>query len=91
MDYSSEPLCSDVGDCRYIGMGVNPCGGPYYYLVYSTSNVDSLILVEMVSDYNQYNDELNERYGLSGPCVVPNIPNLDCQDGQCVDLGYQPK
>ena len=90
LSYTSESPCNNVGDCRYIGMGANPCGGPFYYLVYSTSNVDTLILSEMVLEHNQFNDELNERFGLAGPCVVPNIPNLDCVDGQCIDLGYLP-
>ena len=88
LNYARQPDCGGEGDCRFIGMGVNPCGGPYYYLIYSTSAVDSVELVGMVEEYNEFNDELNARYGWAGPCVVPNPPVLDCAEGTCVDVGY---
>lgn len=86
LDYAGSPVCEEESECRYVGVGAKPCGGPWYYLVYSVSSVDSLKLAKMVSAYNEYNDELNRKHGWNSDCSVPNEPELVCQDGRCVDL-----
>jgi hypothetical protein len=88
--FVGEPECSDSTDCRSIGLGAKPCGGPWRYLIYSIANVDSVDLVLRVAEFNEFNRVLNRRYGWISDCSVPNKPNLGCQDGRCVDLGYQP-
>ncbi len=85
LDYVGSPSCDSIGSCRWIGMGDKPCGGPWYILVYSISDVDSLVLGELVSAYNDYNGELNQEYGWISDCSVPNDPQLECQNGICVD------
>lgn len=85
-----EPQCSDTTDCRYIGLGAKPCGGPSRYLIYSIATVDSLNLARRVAEFNEFNAMLNRLYGLRSDCSVPNKPNMGCRDGRCVDLGYQP-
>ena len=91
LDYVGEPQCDNLTDCRYIEFGDKPCGGPWYYLIYSISSVDSGKLENMVLEYNEYNEELNLNYNWISDCSVPNTPNLDCLNGLCVDLGYGPE
>lgn len=79
--------CDDPAECRFIAFGDKPCGGPWSYLIYSSSNVDSVALGELVAEYNQYNEEINRRYNLMSDCSVPNEPNLGCLGGRCTDLG----
>ncbi len=87
LDFIGEPLCSDLAECRFIAFGDKPCGGPWSYLIYSTSNVDSVALRELVTEYNRYNGEINQRYNLMSDCSVPNPPSLGCLGGRCTDLG----
>jgi len=86
LKYVGTPLCEGESVCRSIGFGTKPCGGPWSYLIYSVSNVDSLQLFDMVSDYNRFNAELNEEYILGSDCGVLFPPELGCNGGQCVDL-----
>jgi hypothetical protein len=82
----ADPLCEASNDCRFVGVGAKPCGGPWYYLVYSVASVDSAALAAEVAEYNEFNAELNGRYGWVSDCSVPPVPTPGCQDGTCVDL-----
>ena len=90
LEFVGEPLCQDSTECRFIGLGVKPCGGPWKYVIYSMATVDSVELAARVAAYNDLNRELNQRHGWVSDCSVPPPPNLTCQDGRCVDAGYIP-
>ena len=32
---------ASIDDCRYLGLGAKPCGGPWEYAIYSASSTDS--------------------------------------------------
>ena len=90
--------CDTVADCRFVGFGSKPCGGPWKYLVYSVigtdmsagigvdTGVDTLGLVEKVQAYNALEAEMNARYGYASDCAVVNEPVLGVEAGHCVDL-----
>ena len=90
--------CDTVADCRFVGLGSKPCGGPWEYLVYSivgtdmsaatgaSTGVDTLGLVEKVQAYNALEAEMNARYGYASDCAVANEPVLGVEAGHCVDL-----
>ena len=75
---------ASVEDCRYSGLGSKPCGGPWEYVIYSTSSTDSMALAERLTAYNSFEAEMNERYGLASDCSLPNEPVLAHRDGRCV-------
>jgi hypothetical protein len=81
------PTCSEDGQCRFIGLGSKPCGGPWGYLIYSTANVDSVVLKALVAQYNQLEAEINKKHGLISDCSIPAEPVLICVDGVCVATG----
>jgi len=81
-----EANCSDSTQCRYIALRPKPCGGPWEFLVYCSSEVDSVRLVELVNEYNQFEEELNNKYGRTSDCSVPPEPQLGYIGGHCVDL-----
>lgn len=82
----ADPACADSSDCRFIGLGRKPCGGPWEYVVYSVASVDSSELADQVAAYNEFNAELNLRYGWISDCSVPPPPVVGCENGRCVDL-----
>ena len=90
LDLVADPVCEDPADCRFLGLGAKPCGGPWEYLVYSVATVDSVELAERVAEYNTFNAELNSRYGWASDCSVPPPPTPGCRDGRCVDLDALP-
>ena len=87
LEMISDLSCNDFTDCKYVGFGVKPCGGPWRYLTYSVNNVDSLLLFVKVKGYNEYNKTLNMRYGWISDCGLAPIPIIGCIEGECVDIG----
>ena len=85
LEMISDISCQDLTDCEFIGFGVKPCGGPWRYLIYSTTNVDNILLSEKVKDYNEYNEKLNNRYGWVSDCSFAEPPVLGCIDGECTN------
>ena len=78
--------CGAIEDCRYVGIGAKPCGGPWEYIIYSTAAIDSAVLAERLGHYNAFEADMNRRYGYSSDCSMPNEPVLGCEVGRCVDL-----
>ena len=75
---------ASLGDCRYLGLGAKPCGGPWEYVIYAASSTDSMALAERLTAYNAFEAEMNEHYGYASDCSVPNEPVLAYRDGRCV-------
>jgi hypothetical protein len=86
IDFIGTPSCDGGADCRYIGAGAKPCGGPWEYLIYSIETVDEDSLEFDVSLYNELYRGFNRRYNLGSTCDVPARPDLGCVEGLCTDL-----
>jgi hypothetical protein len=84
-EYIGTPSCGSEGDCRYIGIGAKPCGGPWSYLIYSAATIDENELRYRVLRYNAWNHGMNCRHQLSSTCDVPPPPCPICLGGVCVD------
>ncbi len=84
VDYIGTPYCSGDDDCRVIGTGSKPCGGPWMFLIYSASTVDEQHLQALVSEHASFEDYMNMKYGYMSTCDVPVPPPLECRDGICV-------
>ena len=89
LEMVGEAECSGSLDCRYVAFGDKPCGGPWSYLIYSVKTVDEDLLLMRVSQYNNFNEILNQEYGWASDCMVVPVPNVGCKDGHCVDLNSQ--
>ncbi len=83
IDYIGTPYCSGDDDCRSIGTGAKPCGGPWHYLIYSASTVDEEYLQELVSNLAAFENYMNMKYGYMSTCDVPVPPPLECHEGIC--------
>jgi hypothetical protein len=81
------PACGGEGDCRYIGLGVKPCGGVWEYLIYSASTVDTVKLEYLVMLYNAFDDGFNHRYNVASDCMFVTPPTVRCFEGVCEKVG----
>ncbi len=91
VDFIGVPSCGAVGDCRHIGIGSKPCGGPWSYLIYSAATIDEHELRSRVLRYNAWNHGMNRRYGLVSTCDVAPEPRPGCVGGVCADLDAGPR
>jgi hypothetical protein len=80
------PSASFASQCKLIGFGAKPCGGPEHYLVYSTmaNNTDEPRLKELVSEYNQLQRKINQESGRAGTCNIPSKPDVEVVGEVCV-------
>lgn len=67
-------------------MGVKPCGGPRSYIIYSTSNTDSVDLAAAVARYDSLDAQRNRELGLVSDCRAVPRPSLTCSSGTCSAL-----
>jgi len=82
----SEGNCTENAECDFIAFGSKPCGGPWYYLVFSNAiNVE--LLKTKVKDYNQKEAAYNKKWGVASDCmaVLPPI-GAECIDGICTAI-----
>lgn len=85
-DYAANSICGDEFECRYIPFGSKPCGGPWSYLIYSTS-IDTLELQTLVADYNERENNYNITCGSASDCSVSSPPSdFTCEDNQCIPV-----
>lgn len=83
-DLASTSICGDTFECKFIGFGSKPCGGPWSYLVYSTS-IDTEQLESMVEDYNIKEALYNTDWNIVSDCAIANPPTIvNCENNTCV-------
>lgn len=85
-DYAATSVCGEGFECNYIAFGSKPCGGPWEYLIYTTS-IDTEQLIIMVNDYNELENNYNELCGAISDCTIPNEPiGFTCEENQCIPV-----
>jgi hypothetical protein len=82
-DLASTSVCKENTECKYIAFGSKPCGGPWSYIVYSTS-IDTENLKNLVENYNQQESEYNAKWGVISDCSVNTPPiSITCENNTC--------
>ncbi len=76
--------CRNVVNCRVVGLGARPCGGPEEYLSFSIWNNTGDSLGTLISEYNLLREELILDSDEFGTCEALPKPNADCVRGRCV-------
>jgi hypothetical protein len=88
--------CQHDSQCRSIGIGANPCGGPEQYLAWSTIATDADELQKLVARYAEQRRKLHEQTGMSSVCVLLPEPAARCDRkgddaaGRCVLVPVAP-
>jgi len=75
---------ASLSECRLVGLGERPCGGPRAYVAYSLTETDSAHLASLVEVYNRLDRERNTREGLVSTCEMLARPEVALEGGQCV-------
>ena len=85
-DLANTSVCGDTFECKFIALGSKPCGGPWSYLVYSTS-IDTEKLENMVEGYNRKEAIYNTEWGIASDCAIENPPtSVTCENNTCVAI-----
>ena len=78
--------CGENFECRYIAFGSKPCGGPWCYLVYTTS-IDTLKLESLVNIYNANEEIYNFECNIVSDCSIANPPiGFECENNKCIPV-----
>ncbi len=81
---ANTSVCNDSTECKFIAFGSKPCGGPWQYLIYSTS-IDTDKLEDLVGNYNQKEDDFNRTWNVVSDCSFALPPtNINCENNTCV-------
>ena len=96
VDLIGSAPCSDDNQCRVIGIGTLPCGGPERYLPWSVSVTNDTALRDSAARYAEARRRYNEKSGLFSTCMVLPEPGVRCDraradaPGRCVLIPVAP-
>ncbi len=76
--------CAGHGNCKVVGLGAKPCGGPWEWLVYSDFMMYEDEFLARVNEYNRYERALNTKWGKFSDCFYTAQPEVHCEFGRCV-------
>ena len=77
------PYANEPSQCRLIGFGAKPCGGPWGYLLYSTARTNGSTLNRLVGEYNQTQERVNNEGRIGSDCMMAPKPKIEFKDGIC--------
>ena len=83
---SDASWCRNIVNCRVVGLGARPCGGPEEYVAFSIWNNTGDELRNLVTEYNLLKEELMLDSEAVGTCEVLRKPNADCVQSRCVTV-----
>jgi hypothetical protein len=86
MDMIGDASCRNVVNCRVVGLGARPCGGPEEYVAYSIWKTLSEDFGNLVSEYNLIAEDLMFERDVAGTCVQLPQPAADCINDRCVTV-----
>ncbi|MEN3323905.1 hypothetical protein VP395_09210 [Mariniflexile soesokkakense] len=85
-DLAATSICNETFECKFIALGSKPCGGPWSYLVYSTS-INTEKLEKMVESHNKKESDFNKKWGVFSDCAYASPPtSLNCENNTCIPI-----
>ncbi len=77
------PSANELSQCKLIAFGSKLCGGPSSYLVYSAVKTDESRLSQLVSEFNELQNRINEERKLYSDCAITPKPKVELVNGIC--------
>jgi hypothetical protein len=74
-----DAACDTQSQCRTVGIGARPCGGPESWLAWSTKSTDARALQDAVQAQAQAAKDANQHSGLASDCRVRPEPSAVCR------------
>ncbi len=85
-DVANASVCNENTECKFVAFGSKPCGGPWGYLIYSTS-IDVETLETLVEEYNQKEADFNTNHNVISDCAFVMPPTgLICENNTCIPV-----
>ena len=84
-----DARCNNIVNCRIIGLGSRPCGGPEEYLAYSIWDTKVDEIGSLAAEYNFLREELRSASGQAGSCEVLPEPAINCVNARCVKVLFR--
>jgi hypothetical protein len=81
------PQCTQDQQCQTIAIGHKACGGPEYYLTWSSAHTSSTVLKKLAARYSKLREAEHARTGGLSTCILVTDPGAMCQVGQAGDAG----
>ena len=86
-----DAACTYDSECRAIGYGSKPCGGPSSYLPYSAKNTDVSLLEGKVQRFNALQRAYQGKLQIFSDCRVVPKPVVTCEQNRCTKLPKGPR
>ena len=76
--------CSSDAQCRSLGLGEKPCGGPAQWWAWSTSSPQAAQLPAWAAQLAALAKQRNTSSGMAGNCLYQPDPGAVCRAQRCV-------
>jgi hypothetical protein len=83
-DLVGPARCMNLVQCRVAAIGIDSCGGPAEYLVYSWLSTDKGALETKIAEYNFLREDLQKKQQPAASCAALPEPTAACVNGRCV-------
>jgi hypothetical protein len=83
-DLIGPARCMNLVQCRVAAIGIDSCGGPAEYLVYSWLSTDKGALETRIAEYNFLQEDLQNKQQPAANCAALPEPTAACVNGRCV-------
>ena len=77
------PRADSLDQCRLAEVGKRACGGPEYYIAYSTQVTDEQAMQKLITEYTQLRVEHIQATQEMSTCEVIPRPQLTIENGIC--------
>ena len=81
-----DAACTHDSECKAIGYGSKPCGGPSSYLPYSVKNTDVPLLEGKVRQFDALQRAYQEKVRIVSDCRLVPKPVVTCEQNRCTKL-----
>lgn len=81
-----EAHCNNLVNCRVLGLGAKPCGGPEEYIAFSVWSTSGDDVRSKAMEYNFLREEIADRADKAAACEVLPEPRAACVNGRCVTV-----
>ena len=86
-----DAACTHDSECKAIGYGSKPCGGPSSYLAYWVKNTDVPLLEGKVQQFNALQRAYQGKLRIFSDCMVVPKPVVACEQKKCTKLPKGPR
>ncbi|KFZ28340.1 hypothetical protein IDAT_10085 [Pseudidiomarina atlantica] len=74
----------NLEQCKLAAIGHRPCGGPEYYMAYSTAALDEQVLLKLIDEHRELQTAFQQDNDIVGTCEMISKPLVVLNGGRCL-------